>query len=487
MAIFYSASKGAFFDDTIHASIPSDKVEITIAEYNALIEAQNNGYLIVAGDGGKPTTLKQECGVCTKTQHEQIVASADTLGHVKLDDAPTAGSNNAVSSAGIKTALTKADAGVVHLANDEKITGAKTFTASPIVERTNPSQILKATEANKGTTPTTTTSASVVAFDKGGMAEKNKLGGVAVEYNTDGSISSSIKAYKPESGSTETASVAVVCKADGTKYATAPTPPANDKTNKIATTEWVKGITDTFDGNKFLPKTGGTMTGDVVFDKGISSASVKMANNLVSLILRGGTSYDDGGTIALYGAGTNKQGEVDIVAHDGTNARTLNIKADGSLVWYGKNIVRSINNTNANADGNVTLDTGVTSFNGSKGAVTYTAPVTSVNGKTGAVTLTIPATPKTYVSAYSNSSGTSGYRKWSDGTIENWGVISFNAGNTKTFTFPLAFATNCTVQMSVQTTDDMSAVRFYIESKTKTTVTMYCSVTGSVHVYAFGK
>ena len=37
--------------------------------------------------------------------------------------------------------------------------------------------------------------------------------------------------------------------------------------------------------------------------------------------------------------------------------------------------------------GDVTVDVGVTSFNGSKGAVTYTAPVTSVNGKTGAVTI----------------------------------------------------------------------------------------------------
>lgn len=39
--------------------------------------------------------------------------------------------------------------------------------------------------------------------------------------------------------------------------------------------------------------------------------------------------------------------------------------------------------------GEVTIDTGVTSFNGSKGAVTYTAPVTSVNGKTGAVTVDV--------------------------------------------------------------------------------------------------
>ena len=51
--------------------------------------------------------------------------------------------------------------------------------------------------------------------------------------------------------------------------------------------------------------------------------------------------------------------------------------------------VSKINGAIPDNNGEVTIDTGVTSFNGSKGAVTYTAPVTSVNGKTGAVNIDV--------------------------------------------------------------------------------------------------
>lgn len=49
----------------------------------------------------------------------------------------------------------------------------------------------------------------------------------------------------------------------------------------------------------------------------------------------------------------------------------------------------------------VTINPGVTSFNGETGDVTYTAPVTSVNGSTGAVTVSVP----TKVSQLTNDSG----------------------------------------------------------------------------------
>jgi len=75
MSIYYSATTNAFYDTTIinEGSIPADKVEITAEEYASLIEAQNNGYLIVAGEGGKPTTLKQNCNKCNKLNHDYVV------------------------------------------------------------------------------------------------------------------------------------------------------------------------------------------------------------------------------------------------------------------------------------------------------------------------------------------------------------------------------------------------------------------------------
>lgn len=51
--------------------------------------------------------------------------------------------------------------------------------------------------------------------------------------------------------------------------------------------------------------------------------------------------------------------------------------------------VSTVNGLIPDNSGAITVDVGVTSFNGSKGAVTYTAPVTSVNGKMGAVTVDV--------------------------------------------------------------------------------------------------
>lgn len=104
MAIYYSATKNAFYDSTIISTsdMPTDKVEISADEYASLLEAQNEGFLIVADTSGYPTIQNQNCSACTKTVHELEEATTDTLGHVKLDSTPTEGSTNAVTSGGIK-------------------------------------------------------------------------------------------------------------------------------------------------------------------------------------------------------------------------------------------------------------------------------------------------------------------------------------------------------------------------------------------------
>ena len=52
--MFFSAKTGGFYDREIHAEIPSDAVEITTEEWNALLDGQAHGKQIVAGAGGKP-------------------------------------------------------------------------------------------------------------------------------------------------------------------------------------------------------------------------------------------------------------------------------------------------------------------------------------------------------------------------------------------------------------------------------------------------
>ena len=72
--------------------------------------------------------------------------------------------------------------------------------------------------------------------------------------------------------------------------------------------------------------------------------------------------------------------------------------------------------------GDVTVDVGVTSFNGSKGAVTYTAPVTSVNGKTGAVTI------DTGVTSFNGKSGAVTYSAPVSSVNGQTGAVSIDVG-----------------------------------------------------------
>lgn len=76
---------------------------------------------------------------------------------------------------------------------------------------------------------------------------------------------------------------------------------------------------------------------------------------------------------------------------------------------------------------NSSLPTKTSDLTNDSGFITAaTAPVTSVNGKTGAVALSIPATPAAYVTEQGTKSGW-GYRKWSNGTCECWATVSYSA------------------------------------------------------------
>ena len=59
MTIYYSSSKGGFFDSAIHApaQIPQDAVQITAQERADLLAQQAQGKRIVAGDQNRPVVV----------------------------------------------------------------------------------------------------------------------------------------------------------------------------------------------------------------------------------------------------------------------------------------------------------------------------------------------------------------------------------------------------------------------------------------------
>ncbi len=57
---YYSPTTCGFYDDTLHSSIPEGSVDITDAEYEAVMAAQAQGAEILAGGDGKPVAIYPE-------------------------------------------------------------------------------------------------------------------------------------------------------------------------------------------------------------------------------------------------------------------------------------------------------------------------------------------------------------------------------------------------------------------------------------------
>ena len=115
----------------------------------------------------------------------------------------------------------------LHRSGNESITGVKT------VENNNPHFGFKHTEIDVTTAPAEQKSMRIFFSDK-----NNKWISVIGAYkNTDDGVVSQITANNDTAG---VANLQIVCKKDGKKYATCPTPPdAADSSAKIATTAWV--------------------------------------------------------------------------------------------------------------------------------------------------------------------------------------------------------------------------------------------------------
>ena len=55
----YSAANRGFYNDTIHAALPGDAVEITEEEHESLLAAQAGGMEIMPGEGGRPVAAER--------------------------------------------------------------------------------------------------------------------------------------------------------------------------------------------------------------------------------------------------------------------------------------------------------------------------------------------------------------------------------------------------------------------------------------------
>ena len=83
--------------------------------------------------------------------------------------------------------------------------------------------------------------------------------------------------------------------------------------------------------SKFLPLSGGTLTGTITTS---ADPSIKVSSDNSYLVLEGATAYNRGAYITLTGKDkTNNNGLFTISAHDGTTQKALIGKPDGTLTW----------------------------------------------------------------------------------------------------------------------------------------------------------
>lgn len=117
---------------------------------------------------------------------------------------------------------------LLHRSGDEIFSGVKTGQSN------NPRFGFKHTEIDVTTAPAEQKSTRIFFSDK-----NNKwISEIGVYKNTDDGVVSQITANNDTAG---VASLQIICKKDGSKYATCPTPPSlTDKSTKIANTEWVQ-------------------------------------------------------------------------------------------------------------------------------------------------------------------------------------------------------------------------------------------------------
>lgn len=165
-----------------------------------------------------------------------------------------------------------------------------------------------------------------------------------------------------------------------------------------------KEVADT--ASKYLPLAGGTVSGAITHSQPIA---VKAKSPSESTYILGGTSLEDGGLLALFGVGDSScPGGFWLRSSNGTIFNTLIGTATGSLKWNEKNIVRSVNGVAADLTGNVNIAT---------------------------------SSPQAYiVGTWYN--GSSWYRKYSDGFIEQGGITAYSNLGIQKITLPAAFSSN---------------------------------------------
>lgn len=158
-----------------------------------------------------------------------------------------AGYITGINSSDVTTALgyTPAnDSDVVKTSGNQNVNGIKKFTEKIVRKHSQQTAFssisAQATAITKGTNPTVNTEARWYMTDsQGDFGNAYSIAGMVTGYDTNGTISAVLFAFKPESNSTVSSRLGIYYPTTGAPYTVAPTPAASDNSTKIATTAYV--------------------------------------------------------------------------------------------------------------------------------------------------------------------------------------------------------------------------------------------------------
>lgn len=131
-----------------------------------------------------------------------------------------------------------------------------------------------------------------------------------------------------------------------------------------------------------LPLSGGTMTGNI-FNSSASLFTIGKASSVLNQGVRfwGGSGFENGASLYLYGKSHTNAGQFMLYAHDGTASRVLIGTPAGSLTWLGKEVerVNSIGSNYIRYENGLQICWGGTSTITTATTVTVNLPVAFVN------------------------------------------------------------------------------------------------------------
>ena len=177
-----------------------------------------------------------------------------------------------------------------------------------------------------------------------------------------------------------------------------------------------------------------------------------------------------------------KAGKTSAELLDTRNVTHGQVIADGMVEWTVRTHVRSINGSVAGADGNVLVDVGAKTVEGkapdSNGNVALGLHAVATSGNYNDLTNkpTIPASPDIYVTQ-SGSSGSNRYRVWSNGFIEQWGLLNGSGGG-GTVTFPKRFSNTSYIFVVTPNEEGTSGQWFAWGTSKKTTSSINSNIMG---------